>query len=414
MHSWAAGAVCVGQPSVLQGAAAAQHANINFVDPAGSMLAWLGTFYHRLPLLNPHLEDIGVGAADAATVCLVQASPKVSPSPAYEAVLWPPRDGTDVPAVFNPAGEYPDPVPQGGCQKCGCVQCRVVVSFFFWRFFEISKKILKIPQFPKTFPKKQLVVDTPLAPTPPPPGNVGMAVQRRRREGKPPGPPPPKDQSDYHGGKKRHLPSGNSDRSLFGAQTFGSLTPALLARTTLVSDQRQVMFPHLSETLVCTVLQGLNRLLCFRSFWNHRIWNTESLAGAICNLAQNSFFAISLADVIFAKGIQLNVNIFLCLFLFVVNNTLCRKLIIFAHNRICTVTACSFLWWSVKTKFSVCVCVCARAVHCIRGFGVIQCPGRSCDGSALCTRETHAPTRHSRFVAHDSGSACGSGVLAFC
>jgi cysteine-rich secretory family protein len=68
---------------------------------------WLGTFYHRLPLLDPGLLAVGWGST-RGTVVLDAGSIVISPW--YEkAVLWPPDKAKDVPTQFQP--EIPNPVP---------------------------------------------------------------------------------------------------------------------------------------------------------------------------------------------------------------------------------------------------------------------------------------------------------------
>ena len=69
--------------------------------------AWLGTFYHRLPLLHPGLLAVGWGSCERFVV-LDSGSLVVEPRFAVE-VPWPARGAKGVPTCFAP--ELPNPVP---------------------------------------------------------------------------------------------------------------------------------------------------------------------------------------------------------------------------------------------------------------------------------------------------------------
>lgn len=75
-------------------------------DPLDAIDAWMSTFYHRLPLLDPGLVRIGWGFEDGTAVMdtgsLVRELPKW-------VVTWPPAGMEDVPCRFAP--EMPNPVP---------------------------------------------------------------------------------------------------------------------------------------------------------------------------------------------------------------------------------------------------------------------------------------------------------------
>ncbi len=68
---------------------------------------WMGTFYHRLPLLDPGLIRIGWGMED--DVAVLDATSMVGWFGWQAVVTWPPRDGKDVGRHFAP--ELPNPVP---------------------------------------------------------------------------------------------------------------------------------------------------------------------------------------------------------------------------------------------------------------------------------------------------------------
>ncbi len=77
---------------------------------------WMGTFYHRVPLLAPKLAKIGVGKKDGlkdGTVVVADMQSGIDAARADEPkfVLFPAPDQQGVPHAF--AGEMPDPIPAG-------------------------------------------------------------------------------------------------------------------------------------------------------------------------------------------------------------------------------------------------------------------------------------------------------------
>lgn len=72
-----------------------------------AIAGWMGTYYHRLPLLDPGLKRIGFSMSD--TIAVLDASSLVDPNPRPGVVLWPPPDMKNVPTRFQP--ELPNPVP---------------------------------------------------------------------------------------------------------------------------------------------------------------------------------------------------------------------------------------------------------------------------------------------------------------
>ncbi|MCI0341216.1 MAG: CAP domain-containing protein, partial [Planctomycetales bacterium] len=68
---------------------------------------WMGTFYHRLPLLDPGL--LRVGGALERGIAVLDAQSLVRPVPSGWTVFWPPDGATGVPKGFRP--EIPEPVP---------------------------------------------------------------------------------------------------------------------------------------------------------------------------------------------------------------------------------------------------------------------------------------------------------------
>jgi hypothetical protein len=75
--------------------------------PGEAVDGWIGTFYHRLPLLEPGLLLIGFACEKG--VALLDAGSLCAPPELQETVLWPPDGARDVPVAFVP--ELPNPVP---------------------------------------------------------------------------------------------------------------------------------------------------------------------------------------------------------------------------------------------------------------------------------------------------------------
>lgn len=91
-----------------EGAWAGLHSVIHFTpDPAEAIDGWMGTFFHRLPLLEPGLFGIGHGNEGRVTVLDTSSLVAVYWGKAW--VVWPPRGARDVPRRFQP--ELPNPVP---------------------------------------------------------------------------------------------------------------------------------------------------------------------------------------------------------------------------------------------------------------------------------------------------------------
>jgi hypothetical protein len=95
------------------GAKAAKASVIHYVPPSRAIHDWLGSFYHRVPLLQPELTEVGVGfhrdGNDWASCidCITGSN-----GPNHHPVVYYPADGqTAVPREFG--GEIPNPLPAG-------------------------------------------------------------------------------------------------------------------------------------------------------------------------------------------------------------------------------------------------------------------------------------------------------------
>lgn len=76
-------------------------------SPADAIDGWMGTFYHRLPLLDPGL--IRIGWSQEGGVAVLDALGMVAPTADERRVAWPAPSSTGVPRRFAP--ELPSPVP---------------------------------------------------------------------------------------------------------------------------------------------------------------------------------------------------------------------------------------------------------------------------------------------------------------
>jgi hypothetical protein len=91
-----------------EGAWAGQHSVIDFTsDPVAAVDRWMGTFYHRLSLLEQGLFGVGYGGEKEVTV--LDVTSLVIPDFEIAWVVWPIRNMKNVPRKFQP--ELPNPVP---------------------------------------------------------------------------------------------------------------------------------------------------------------------------------------------------------------------------------------------------------------------------------------------------------------
>lgn len=108
-----------------EGALSAPRSLLAFgASPEQAVTSWLGTFYHRLPLLDPGL--FGVGFGRHAGVLVVDVRSLVAPVTRDHVALWPMPDALEVPRAFQP--EFPSPVPGSDLNQLGFP---VTVQLFF-------------------------------------------------------------------------------------------------------------------------------------------------------------------------------------------------------------------------------------------------------------------------------------------
>jgi hypothetical protein len=92
-------------------------------SPEAAIDHWMGTFYHRLPLLDPGLIRVGWGLE--GKIAVLDVGSMVDAGFRFPLVIaWPADGATDVPARFTP--ELPNPVPGEVQAKWGtCVTVQV-------------------------------------------------------------------------------------------------------------------------------------------------------------------------------------------------------------------------------------------------------------------------------------------------
>ncbi len=90
-------------------------------EPIDAVDAWMGTLYHRAPILAPNLKAVGFASVRGrrqgwATVMNVQNGRDKSAS---HAVFYPQADQIDVPLAFPNSGEEPNPIPDDKDSRAG-------------------------------------------------------------------------------------------------------------------------------------------------------------------------------------------------------------------------------------------------------------------------------------------------------
>lgn len=95
------------------GAQAGKSSVISSGTVVDSIHGWMATFYHRIWLIDPNLEKVGIGRwapGSMYNVC-VDSKTGVASRPDSGIVSFPANDQTGVPTSFDSFGEVPDPLP---------------------------------------------------------------------------------------------------------------------------------------------------------------------------------------------------------------------------------------------------------------------------------------------------------------
>jgi len=94
-----------------EGARAAKNSVVHYVPPSRAITDWLATFYHRIPLLQPNLKEVGIGYFQQGKdlACGIDCITGVSGENTKDIVYYPNDGQENVPLVFGP--EIPSPIP---------------------------------------------------------------------------------------------------------------------------------------------------------------------------------------------------------------------------------------------------------------------------------------------------------------
>lgn len=92
------------------GETAGKNAVIHYVMPGEAIAGWINTFYHRIPLLQPDLKEIGIGFYKSKdyVVSLVECISGKQGTPEMDIVFYPAENQKDVPLMMGP--EIPHPM----------------------------------------------------------------------------------------------------------------------------------------------------------------------------------------------------------------------------------------------------------------------------------------------------------------
>jgi uncharacterized protein YkwD len=143
-------------------------------SPRDALSAWMATYYHRLPLLDPNLVRIGLGFEKGCAVldCRSFVKPvenwvtetKIidSNDPTIWGTVWPPPKGVDIPTRF--AAEVPEPVPGVSSATLGYP---VTLQLRSAGFYEIYDIVLTLHLGGASGAAVDCYVSTPFAPTNP-------------------------------------------------------------------------------------------------------------------------------------------------------------------------------------------------------------------------------------------------------
>jgi hypothetical protein len=94
-----------------EGARVAKKSIIHFAAPSRAIDGWMATFYHRMPLLQPKLKEVGIGyfSEEARHVCCVDCITGLTGEDVKDVVVYPGEGQRGVPVSFGP--EIPNPLP---------------------------------------------------------------------------------------------------------------------------------------------------------------------------------------------------------------------------------------------------------------------------------------------------------------
>lgn len=120
-----------------EGEIAAKSAVIHFVKPTDALEGWIQTFYHRIPLLQPGLREIGIGfyEKDGYTVSLLDCISGTTGQNSIPVVYYPNVNQNGIPLSMGP--EIPNPVGQEG-------SFGFPITIYFTQFQKITNVSFKL------------------------------------------------------------------------------------------------------------------------------------------------------------------------------------------------------------------------------------------------------------------------------
>jgi hypothetical protein len=92
-------------------------------DPLLGVDLWIGSFYHRIPLLDPTLKKVGLGFADEKGrdwfLVVDTGNGKVRAKDTFKVICYPVDGQKEIPLLFSVVGapESPNPIPNNGDSK---------------------------------------------------------------------------------------------------------------------------------------------------------------------------------------------------------------------------------------------------------------------------------------------------------
>ncbi len=94
-----------------EGAEVGKHSVIHYVAPSQAIDDWLASFYHRVPLLQPNLKEVGIGyyRQGKEWACGIASPANDFVEDAKDIVYYPDDGHTNVPRTFG--DEVPSPLP---------------------------------------------------------------------------------------------------------------------------------------------------------------------------------------------------------------------------------------------------------------------------------------------------------------
>ncbi len=101
--------------ATLEGMKAGKNSVINYIMPKESVAGWEATFYHRIPLLQPKLKEIGIGyfiPNNSYPISLVECITGATGTDTTSIVYYPAKEQQDVPTAMG--AEIPHPMGSQG------------------------------------------------------------------------------------------------------------------------------------------------------------------------------------------------------------------------------------------------------------------------------------------------------------